>query len=59
MNPFILLSEAATEAVEIPKRSATLSESLQLVGEGWLSIFIVILFMIGVILLLNKVFSKS
>ncbi len=54
MNPLILLSEAA-----IPERSATLAESLKLIAEGWGSIFIVIVFMIVVIVALNKVFSKS
>ena len=55
MKSFILLSEAAV----IPDRSATMLESLQLIGEGWLSIFIVILFMIGVIFCLNKAFRKT
>ena len=60
MNPFVLLSEAAAvEAASIPERSATVSESLKLVCEGWGSIFIVIIFMIGVIWCLNKVFNKA
>jgi len=54
MNPFVLLSETA-----IPERQATISEALQLIGEGWGSIFIVIVFMICVIMGLNKVFSKN
>ena len=54
MNTLVMLTEAT-----IPERSATLSEALQLIGEGWGSIFIVIVFMIGVILCLNKVFSKT
>ncbi len=45
--------------IVIPDRNATVRESLQLIGEGWGSIFIVILIMIVVILGLNKVFSKK
>ncbi len=54
MDSLVLLTETA-----IPERSATISEALQLIGEGWGSIFIVIVFMIAVILCLNKVFSKT
>lgn len=43
----------------IPEREATISEALQLIGEGWGSIFIVIFIMILVILGLNKIFSKA
>ncbi len=46
-------------AATIPEREATISEALQLIGEGWGSIFIVIFIMILVIQILNKVFNKA
>ena len=54
-------AEIVTEAAEysIPQREATTTESLKLIGEGWGSIFIVILIMILVTMLLNRVFSKK
>lgn len=59
----IFLEEKAIEAMEatqaIPDREATVNESLKLIAEGWGSIFIVILIIIGTTLLLNRVFSKK
>lgn len=43
----------------IPDRRATWQESLELIGIGWGSIFIVILIIIVVILILNKMFVKK
>ena len=57
----MLLNTEVTKAAEkvIRESPATVSESLQLMLEGWGSIFIVIIIMILIIMLLNKVFSKA
>ncbi len=54
-------TEATVEATEKVLRDtpATAKEALQLMAEGWGSIFIVIIIMIFVIMVLNKVFSKA
>ncbi|MBQ9833337.1 MAG: hypothetical protein IJO48_06360 [Clostridia bacterium] len=52
MNTILLNNVAA-----IPQRPANYMEALKLIGEGWGSIFVVIIIMILVILVLNKVFS--
>lgn len=59
LNPEV--TEAATKAAEKVLRDApaTVNESLQLMLEGWGSIFIVIIIMILIIMILNKVFSKA
>ena len=43
----------------IPERQATVSESLQLMAEGWGGIFIVIIIMMLCILVLNWAFSRK
>lgn len=43
----------------IPDRRATLEESLELIGVGWGSIFLVIGIIIIVITILNKMFAKK
>lgn len=43
----------------IPDRKATWQESLELIGVGWGSIFLVIAIVIVVIIILNKMFTKK
>ncbi len=54
------LTALENEVVQtIPDRQATVSESLQLMAEGWGGIFIVIILMMLCILVLNKAFSRK
>ena len=53
----ILLTATANDG--IPARPAQWQESLELMGVGWGSIFIVIILVMICILVLNKIFSKK
>ncbi len=44
---------------EIPERVATWQESLELMGLGWGSIFIVIILIMLCVVLLNRIFQKK
>ena len=44
---------------DIPARPADWKESLELMGVGWGSIFVVIIIVMACILVLNKIFSKK
>ena len=54
-----LLQNLLTLTDTIPDRRATWQESLELIGLGWGSIFLVIAIIILVITILNKMFVKK
>ncbi len=54
-----MITTAVEVVKEIPARQATITESLQLMAEGWGGIFIVIIIMMLGILGLNKAFSRK